>query len=236
MRSQRLAEPPRLVRSVAILAAGLCALALLAGLPWLSRARLPEPRPAPKPVQQEKERRIRVVRISKPQPVRTETPQPKTAPAPPPKEPPRAAPRPPPAAIWWGASGASSRAAGISSCKRIFRRPFPTAPSRPWPRASVRSRRRRWRGRLPRRDTSSSATRNPRESFAASELLRHRQRASEMREGAVDAGAAGPVRERGLQECDRGVGDVVVGSRGPGVRMRHLRERRELSDRLAHRP
>ena len=97
MRSQRLAEPPRLLRSVAILAAGLCALALLAGLPWLSRARLPEPWPAPKPVQQEKERRIRVVRISKPQPVRTETPQPKTAPAPPPKEPPRAAPRPPPA-------------------------------------------------------------------------------------------------------------------------------------------
>ena len=92
MHSQRLAEPPRLLRSVAILAAALCAIAVLAGLPWLSRARVTEPRPVPKPVQPEKERRIRVVRIPKPPPVRTETPKP----AAPPKEPPRAAPRPPP--------------------------------------------------------------------------------------------------------------------------------------------
>src|SRR4051812_998068 len=91
MHSLRLAEPPRLLRSVAILAAALCALALIAGLPWLSRARVPEPPPLPKPVQPEKERRIRVVRI--PKPVRMETPPPR--PAPPPKEPPRAAPRPP---------------------------------------------------------------------------------------------------------------------------------------------
>src|SRR5256885_7559794 len=92
MHSQRLAEPPRLLRSVAILAAALCAIAVLAGLPWLSRARVTEPRPVPKPVQPEKERRIRVVRMPKPPPVRTETPKP----AAPPKEPPRAAPRPPP--------------------------------------------------------------------------------------------------------------------------------------------
>src|SRR3954470_4286404 len=92
MRSQRLAEPPRLLRSVAILAGALCAIALIVGLPWMSRHRVPEPRPAPKPVQPEKERRIRVVRIPKPQRVRTETPKP----APPPKEPPRAAPKPPP--------------------------------------------------------------------------------------------------------------------------------------------
>src|SRR5438105_2501232 len=95
MRSQRLAEPPRLLRSVAIQAGALFALALLAGLPWLSRARAPEPQPVPRPVQPEKERRIRVVRIPRPQPVRTETPKPALAP---PKEPPRATPKPPPPA------------------------------------------------------------------------------------------------------------------------------------------
>ena len=95
MRSQRLAEPPRLLRSVAILAGALFALALLAGLPWLSRARAPEPQPVPRPVQPEKERRIRVVRIPKPQPLRTETPKPALAP---PKETPRATPKPPPRA------------------------------------------------------------------------------------------------------------------------------------------
>jgi hypothetical protein len=94
MRSLRAAEPPRLLRSVAIQAAALCVIALLAGLPWVSRQRAPEPQPAPKPVQPEKERRIRVVRIPRPQPVRTETPPPK--PVTPPKEPPRATPRPPP--------------------------------------------------------------------------------------------------------------------------------------------
>jgi hypothetical protein len=94
MRSLRAAEPPRLLRSVAIQAAALCVIALLAGLPWVSRQRAPESQPAPKPVQPEKERRIRVVRIPRPQPVRTETPPPK--PVTPPKEPPRAAPRPPP--------------------------------------------------------------------------------------------------------------------------------------------
>jgi hypothetical protein len=94
MHSQRLAEPPRLLRSVAVLAVSLCAIAVLAGLPWLSRQRAHEPQPVPKPVQPEKERRIRVVRIPKPQPVRTEAPKP--AATPPPKQPPRAAPRPPP--------------------------------------------------------------------------------------------------------------------------------------------
>jgi hypothetical protein len=95
MRSQRLAEPPRLVRSVAILAASLCAASLLAGIPWMVRERAKAPEPAPKPP--EKERRIRVVRIEKPPPVRIATPQPKPPPAPP-KEPPRAAPKPPPPA------------------------------------------------------------------------------------------------------------------------------------------
>jgi len=94
MHSQRLAEPPRLVRSVAILAASLCAASLLAGIPWMVRERAKAPEPPPKPP--EKERRIRVVRIEKPPPpVRTATPQPKPPPAPP-KEPPRAAPKPPP--------------------------------------------------------------------------------------------------------------------------------------------
>jgi hypothetical protein len=92
MPSLRAAEPPRLLRSVAIQAAALCVIALLAGLPWVARERTREPQPTPKPVQPDKERRIRVVRI--PKPVRTETPPPK--PTPPPKEPPRAAPRPPP--------------------------------------------------------------------------------------------------------------------------------------------
>jgi hypothetical protein len=92
MPSLRAAEPPRLLRSVAIQAAALCLIALLAGLPWVSRERAKEPQAAPKPVQPEKERRIRVVRIPKPEPVRNETPKP----APTPKQPPRAAPRAPP--------------------------------------------------------------------------------------------------------------------------------------------
>jgi hypothetical protein len=94
MHSLRLAEPPRLLRSVAILAAALCAIAVLAGVPWISRHRAPEPQAAPKPVQPEKERRIRVVRIPRPAPVRTEVPKPVATP--PPKEPPRAVPKPQP--------------------------------------------------------------------------------------------------------------------------------------------
>src|SRR5207237_4891981 len=97
MRNLQAAEPPRLLRSVAIQAVGLCAIALLAGLPWISRPAPKEPQPAPRPVQPEKERRIRVVRIPKPEPVRTPAPAPKPQLAPP-KEPQRAAPKPPPPA------------------------------------------------------------------------------------------------------------------------------------------
>jgi hypothetical protein len=91
MRPPRVAEPPRLLRSVSIQAASLCAVALLASVPWISRHSPKEL--APKPVEPKKEQRIRVIRIPRPEVVRTETPAPKP---PPPKEPQRAAPRPPP--------------------------------------------------------------------------------------------------------------------------------------------
>jgi hypothetical protein len=88
----RVAEPPRLLRSVAIEAGALCAVAILAGVPWVSRHAAKAPDPAPKPVQQHKEQRIRVIRIPRPEPVRMETPKP----PPRPKEPQRATPNPPP--------------------------------------------------------------------------------------------------------------------------------------------
>ena len=87
----RVAEPPRLLRSVAIQAGALCAVAILAGIPSVSRHAPKEPEPAPKPVQQHKEQRIRVIRIPRPEPVRAEAPKP-----PPPKEPQGAMPKPPP--------------------------------------------------------------------------------------------------------------------------------------------
>ncbi|MFL5374790.1 MAG: hypothetical protein ACJ78T_12430 [Myxococcales bacterium] len=93
----RVAEPPRLLRSVSIQAAGLCAVALLASVPWISRHAPKEPAPAPKPVEAKKEQRIRVIRIPRPEVVRTETPrpQPPAPKPPPPKEPQRADPKPP---------------------------------------------------------------------------------------------------------------------------------------------
>ncbi|MFL5420178.1 MAG: hypothetical protein ACJ79Y_05370 [Myxococcales bacterium] len=93
----RVAEPPRLLRSVSIQAAGLCAAALLASVPWISRHAPKEPAPAPKPVEPKKEQRIRVIRIPRPEVVRTETPrpQPPAPKPPPPKEPQRAEPKPP---------------------------------------------------------------------------------------------------------------------------------------------
>src|SRR3954463_12651943 len=108
----RVAEPPRLLRSVSIQAAGLCAAALLASVPWISRRAPKEPAPAPKPVEPKKEQRIRVIRIPRPERarrlgvprtprrglVRPEPPRPHPpAPnPPPPREPQRAEPKPPP--------------------------------------------------------------------------------------------------------------------------------------------
>src|SRR3954469_24089072 len=90
------AEPPRLLRSVSIQAVALCAVALLASVPWISHRAPKELQPAPKPVEK-KEQRIRVIRIPRPEVVRTETPRPPppAAKPPPPKEPLRAAPKPP---------------------------------------------------------------------------------------------------------------------------------------------
>src|SRR5947208_1287828 len=90
------AEPPRLLRSVSIQAVALCAVALLASVPWISHRAPKEPQPAPKPVEK-KEQRIRVIRIPRPEVVRTETPRPPppAAKPPAPKEPLRAAPKPP---------------------------------------------------------------------------------------------------------------------------------------------
>src|SRR4051812_26998512 len=91
----RVAEPPRLLRSVSIQAAGLCAAALLASVPWISRHAPKEPAPAPKPVEPKKEQRIRVIRIPRPEVVRTETPRPQPPAPKPPKEAQRAEPKPP---------------------------------------------------------------------------------------------------------------------------------------------
>jgi len=90
----RVAEPPRLVRSVSIQAVALCAVALLAGVPWISRRAPKEPEPAPKPMEK-KEQRIRVIRIPRPEPVRTETPKPPPPKPQPTKQPERATPKPP---------------------------------------------------------------------------------------------------------------------------------------------
>jgi hypothetical protein len=83
---------------VSIQAVALCAIAVVAGVPWISRRAPKEPVPAPKP-EPKKEQRIRVIRIPRPEPARAEAPKPPPPKPQPPKEPQRAAPKPLPAKL-----------------------------------------------------------------------------------------------------------------------------------------
>ena len=81
-------SPPRLARAVCLQMLALAGLALLAAIP---RARMPDASPVPLPERKKPERRIRIVQLPRPAP---------PAPAPPRAQPPppRPAPRPPPPA------------------------------------------------------------------------------------------------------------------------------------------